>query len=1117
MSALPSRLRQQEARSLIHRQAHQPFDLEHGPVVRISLLRLEAEQHLLLLTLHHIAADGWSMSVLLEEMITLYQGLAEGRGAEEIALAPLPIQYADYAAWQRQWLDQERLQAELDYWKQQMDGLSTLDLPLDFPGRRWPPSPGPARPFCWRTPAHPLRQLARGEGATLFMLLLAAWQTLLARYAGQLDIAVGSPVAGRLRREVEPLIGCFINTLVFRTVLTGDPSWRELIGRVRQTALQAFDHQHLPFEKLVERLQPQRDLSRTPLFQVMLALQNEPRGFRPLPGLKMTPLEMESSTTKFELTLTLTEVEQGLAGRMEYSRDLFTAGRIQRLLGHFRNLLRGMVEEAQQSALSTEWLTQEERRHILGAWNRTEQAYRTVWLHRLFEEQAGLQPEAVALVCGEEKLSYGELNARANRLAHQLRRLGAGPETLVGICTERSLEMVVGLLGILKAGAAYVPLDPGYPKQRLHYMLQDANVSVLLTQAQLQERLEIHQGHRLLLDGGWWTEAAGSDLNPETPQLSGHNLAYVIYTSGSTGQPKGAMNTHHGILNRLMWMQQEYHLTPADRVLQKTPFSFDVSVWEFFWPLMVGARLVMARPGGHQDSNYLVKLIQEQEITTLHFVPSMLQIFLEEKGVERCASLKRVICSGEALSWELQQKFFSRLSCELHNLYGPTEAAVDVTYWECRREDSLRVVPIGRPIANTRMHVLDAQLGPLPAGVPGELYIGGAGLARGYWGQAALTAEKFLPNPFSASEGERLYRTGDIGRYREDGAIEYLGRADYQVKIRGVRIELGEIESTLLRHPGVRDAVVTVREEKGGKRLAAYVVPQWPWAPYGPGAFQLPNGMVVLQQNRNETEYLYDEIFVRQSYTQQGIALPENACVLDVGANIGLFALYVSERCDNPTVYAFEPIPDVYEKLAANLRQADARIKTFALGLAAEEGQAEFVYHPRHSMMSSLSIYHDREKADDLLKQYLKNQQRQGWEGAKELLEQADEILAGQAEGEKIQCRLRTLSNVIREESITHIDLLKIDVEGAELDVLRGSKNRIGRVSHRLWLRPMEAMSACSPSLICSSARDLISRSSRNRCWKPRKCTTFMGAAPAQRDRRPEARERSPEQSSPRP
>ncbi len=823
LSHVPAAGREAEGQRLVREQAQRPFDLAHGPVLRTTLLRLGEDDHILVLALHHIVSDGWSGGVLFQELTTLYEAFAVGKPSP---LPELPVQYADYAVWQRGWLQGEVLEKQLAYWKERLTGAPpVLELPTDHPRPAVQSFRGARQSVTLsKNLTDALRILSQRESATLFMTLLAAYQTLLYRYSNQEEIVVGSPIAGRTRPETEGLIGLFVNTLVLHTDLSEDPSFRELLSRVREVALGAYAHQDVPFEKLVEELQPERSLSHAPLFQVMFILQNAPRSALDLSGLTLQSLEFDSGTAQFDVSLSVVEVAEGLQAKFEYNTDLFDAATITRMLKHFQVLLEGVVANPDQRLSELPLLTEAERHQLLIEWNDTAVEYpRDICLHQLFEAQVIRTPEAVALVFEEEQLTYHELNRRANQLARYLRKLGVGPEVLVGIMMERSIEMVVGLLGIIKAGGAYVPLDPAYPQERLSFMLEDARVPVLLTQARLAESLPQSEAEVVSVDA---LREVIDEEGIENPAggATAENLAYVIYTSGSTGRPKGAMNSHRGICNRLLWMQDAYQLTSADSILQKTPFSFDVSVWEFFWPLLTGARLVVAQPGGHQDSAYLVKLIAEQKITTLHFVPSMLQVFLEEWGLETCDSLKQVICSGEALSFELQERFFARLNAGLHNLYGPTEAAVDVTFWACKQESGLRTVPIGRPIANTQIYLLDRRLQPVPVGVPGELYIGGVGVARGYLNRPELTAERFILDPFSAEDGARLYKTGDLARYLPDGNIEYLGRIDHQVKLRGFRIELGEVEAVLQQYAGVRDTVVLLREDgPGDKRLVAYV------------------------------------------------------------------------------------------------------------------------------------------------------------------------------------------------------------------------------------------------------------------------------------------------------
>ncbi|AJG12081.1 non-ribosomal peptide synthetase [Pseudomonas plecoglossicida] len=804
-------------------EVQQPFDLVHGPLLRVKLLELTQDEHVLVLTLHHIVADGWSMPLLIDELVQLYEGYSQGR---EVALGELPIQYADYAIWQRAWMDAGERERQLAYWMAQLgDDHPVLELTTDRPrpalqsyrGERIDVDLGEAL-------SQSLKQLAQHQGATPFMLLLASFQVLLHRYSGQADVRVGVPIANRNRVETERLIGFFVNTQVMRAEFDTQLTFTELLAQVRQRALGAQVHQDLPFEQLVDALQPERSLSHSPLFQVMYNHQTRGKGERrSLPGLEVESLQWNVHAAQFDLTLDSFEHELGISATLTFATDLFDASTIQQMARHWLNLLQGIVGNPGQRVAELPLLDDGERQQIVHGWNATQTDYPgEASIHQLVEAQVFATPDAPALAFGEQTLSYAELNRRSNQLAHKLRELGVGPDVLVGIAMERSLEMVIGLLGIVKAGGAYVPLDPDYPQDRLSYMFEDSGIALLLTQSHLHEALPIPAGLRSL-DLDTENFDGYSDANPNV-DVAPLNLAYVIYTSGSTGRPKGAGNSHQALVNRLCWMQKAYGLDASDSVLQKTPFSFDVSVWEFFWPLMTGARLVMAQPGAHRDPQLLVETINHYGISTLHFVPSMLQAFMTHEAVESCVSLKRVVCSGEALPAELARQTLQRLpAAGLYNLYGPTEAAIDVTHWTCQPDESISV-PIGQPIDNLKTHILEGSLQPAVRGSAGELYLGGVGLARGYHQRPALTAERFVPDPFS-DNGGRLYRTGDLARYRADGVIDYAGRIDHQVKIRGLRIELGEIEARLLELPSVQEAVVLALDGPSGKQLVGYVVP----------------------------------------------------------------------------------------------------------------------------------------------------------------------------------------------------------------------------------------------------------------------------------------------------
>jgi amino acid adenylation domain-containing protein len=823
LSHLAKDEQERELKRLIAKETQRPFQLAFDLLVRAALYKLAANEHVLVLTMHHIVSDAWSMGVLLKEVSALYAAFAKG---EASPLPELRIQYADFAIWQRSWLQGDVLNEQINYWKEQLKGeIPVLELPTDRPRPPVQTYDGATRTFALsKELSDKLHRFSQEAGSTLFMTLFAAFNTLLYRYSGQEDIIVGTPIANRHHREVEELIGFFVNTLALRTDLSGNPTFRELVLRVKTTALGAYAHQDLPFELLIDELKLERDMSRHPLFQVLFVLQNAPLSDLRAGDLTLRPLPLEQSTAKFDLLLSMMETEQGITAQFEYNTDLFDSSTIDRMTAHFTALLEAAVEKPELTIGQLSFQSKEELDQLLYGFNNTAKAYKDMHLplHQLFEAQVEKTPDAPAVKFEGQTLTYRELNARANQLAHHLRALGIRPDDKVGVCMERSFEMVIALYGILKAGGAYIPLDPTYPAERLAYLFEDSQADVLLTQQHLLEQLPPHNAQVLCLDSEWETLAQYGTDNPVC-NVTSDNLAYMIYTSGSTGNPKGAMIPHKGIVNRLLWMQEMYGLDASDRVLQKTPFSFDVSVWEFFWPLFTGACLVVALPEGHKDSAYLRDLIASERITTLHFVPSMLQVFLEETGLEACTSLTRVICSGEALPLDLQERFFTRLpGVELHNLYGPTEASVDVSYWACKPNSGRKTVPIGYPIANIQLYVLDRFLQPVPVGVAGELHIGGIGLARGYHNRPELTAEKFIDNPFG--EG-KLYKTGDLAKIMPDGVIEYLGRLDHQVKIRGFRIELGEIEAALNEHPQVRETVAVVREDQpGNKRVVAYAV-----------------------------------------------------------------------------------------------------------------------------------------------------------------------------------------------------------------------------------------------------------------------------------------------------
>ncbi|MEA2601550.1 MAG: hypothetical protein QOF89_2542, partial [Acidobacteriota bacterium] len=795
LEGLEPATREAETRRLARQLARRPFALEHGPMLRAALLRLGSEEHGAFFTMHHVASDGWSMGVLIRELSALYTALTLGQPSP---LPELAIQYADYARWQREWLIGPVLAEQLAYWRRELADLATLQLPTDRPRPPVQTFRGAVRSLTIPGPlARALKALGQRDGATPFMVLLAAFAALLQRYSGQDDVAVGTPMANRSWPQLEELIGFFVNTLVVRTDLSGAPSFEELLGRVRAKALAAFAHQELPFEKVVFELQPERNLSTSPLFQVMFMMQNVPTGRLDLPGLTLQPLAMDTGATKFDLTLTMVERPDVLAGSLAYNLDLFDSTTIDRMAGHLEELLAAVVVSSTLGLAEVSLLPAAERRQLLVEWNATERETPAGCVHEWIAAQAARTPDAVAVVFGGESLTCRQLDRRANGLALRLLEQGVGPEVRVGIALERSLEMVVALLGVLKAGGAYVPLDPSYPAERLAFMREDAGLATVLTEESLRDIPEVARAPR---------SGVGAD-----------NAAYVIYTSGSTGRPKGVQISHGALANFLASMAETPGLTSEDRLLAVTSLSFDIAGLELYLPLMVGGRLVLASREEAADGRRLRELIAESGATVLQATPATWHMLLES-GWQGGEGLK-ALCGGEALSPVLAASLRQRVG-SLWNVYGPTETTVWSTVEEIRGEGPILV---GRPIANTEAYVLDGVGQPAPVGVPGELLLGGAGLARGYLGGPELTAERFVPDPFG--RGSRLYRTGDLARYRADGRLECLGRIDYQVKVRGFRIELGEIEAALGRHPEVAAAVVVAREEgSGDRRLVAYVV-----------------------------------------------------------------------------------------------------------------------------------------------------------------------------------------------------------------------------------------------------------------------------------------------------
>jgi amino acid adenylation domain-containing protein len=816
LSDLPEYEREQRARQIAGEDAARPFDLGHGPVWRAGVVRLAAEENVLVLCIHHVASDGWSTGVLIKELSLLYEGYREG---SDVSLPDLPVQYADFAAWQRGWLQGEVLENQMEYWRRQLAGVPRLELPTDRPR---PPSAshrGGALPF--RLPGgltDDLKVLSRREGVTLFMTLLATFEILLGRYAGQEDLVVGTNVANRNRLETEGLIGFFINQLVLRTDLSGNPRFCEMLRRVRETTLGAYSHQDIPFEKVVEELAPERDLVRSPLFQVVFALQNPPDRDLRVAGIEFGAFGGGRGVAKFDLMLNLMERKEGVGGVVEYATDLYDRSTIERLMGHLRHVFEQIVASPEGRIGELAFLSWAERQQMSVEWNDTERSYAEAGkLHELFERQVERTSEAVAVVYGEQQLSYFELNEAANRLAHYLAREGVGAEILVGLCMERSLEMVIGLLGALKAGGAYVPMDPSYPKDRLAYILEDSEAPVLLTQKHLVAELPDYKGKAICVDEGWLRNAESRPENPKV-DVSPHALAYVIYTSGSTGRPKGVAIEQHSTVGLLRWAREVFTAKDMEGVLGSTSISFDLSVFELFLPLSCGGTVILV-----ENLLDLPTTPASQQVSLINTVPSAMEQLLRIYGIPH--SVRTVNLAGEALRGSLVEEIRQcKADLTVYNLYGPSEDTTYSTFALMGREGE-ESPSIGRAIADSQVYVLDKEWQGVPIGVPGELFTGGEGVARGYLNRPDLTVGKFIPDSISANPGARLYRTGDQVRWGTDGELEYLGRLDHQVKLRGYRIELGEIEAVLSQHAGVRQCAVMVREDvPGNKRLVGYIV-----------------------------------------------------------------------------------------------------------------------------------------------------------------------------------------------------------------------------------------------------------------------------------------------------
>ncbi|HUS39219.1 MAG TPA: FkbM family methyltransferase, partial [Pirellulales bacterium] len=1074
LSHLSGEAQEAEVRRHSEQQANTAFHLNEAPLFRMALLRLCKDDHTLVVTMHHIIVDGVSLAILLRDVLELYRAQTESRRP---SLPELPMQYADFAAWQREGLQGEAFQEEMEFWRQRLDGITPLCLPTDRP-RSASNGPRPGT-FSFALPVElhkRLEAMCREHHVTPFMFMLAAFNVLLHRYSGQDDFVVGIPVAGRGRLETQNLIGFFVNTLAQRNDLSGDPTFVECLQRVRQSTVESMTHQDLPFDEIAKQIEPNREPNRHPVFQVLfnylqeIAQLNEDSA-TPL-RIGDVPLEQPPHAGEFDLVLTLIEARGTLNGIFGYNAELFDESTIERAGKHFVRLVESAVDSVDQQISKLEMMEFAERRRLLVEWNNTAAEYPfDKCLHQLFEEQVEKTPDHDAIVRGDDRLTYRELNDQANQLAATLRAAGIRRDELVGLCVRRSPDAVIGMLGILKAGAAFVPLDPTLPHERIERMVLDTAARVVITQDDLAASLGKLPVQWISLSS---RETITSPTSNPVCTMTPWNLAYAIFTSGSTGQPKGVLIEHRSIVNVVYGFIRSYDVRSVDRVLQNTSLSFDVSVNEIFPALCAGATVVISSDEAQLDAAEIHRLLEKEQITVAAATPSVLRHL--NRAAQPPSSLRLVLSGGEELSYGDVDRLLE--TALVTNGYGPTEACICATCYplnetlglagkqgrwasvpvdkshtrqttgtEAHRTSSRPSIPIGRPLANYRVYIVDDQRNPVPVGCPGELCIAGAGLARGYLNDEPLTAEKFVACPFEP--GERMYRTGDRARWLTDGNIDFLGRVDQQIQLRGLRIEIGEIETALAALDSVEAASVVYHKPSTGEpRLVAYVVPDAEQA--GPirhrlrfeaanqieglATHEMPNGLQIVHQNEGETEFLYRESFLHNCHLSHGIELFDGCCVFDVGANIGIFALHVAQKCQSPTIHAFEPIPSIYQKLRLNAELHQLNLKAHPYGIADRSQCAEFVYFPDSGAMSgSFNTADDlHRRVADVAAAVEEHLQRSS---ATELLETV------QAEGvayETISCNVRTISDVIRDEKIDTIDLLKIDVEHGERAVLAG-------------------------------------------------------------------------------
>ena len=993
----------------------------------LSSIKLSETSNALLIDLPALCCDSTGLDNLAKEIAGSYKRLLVGEESPSETL-----RYTVISEWLNELFELEEVEPGRAYWRSEM---LAANLQLRLPDELSAQLPASFLPEKFELEAKPgtlkgLVAVAGRYATSIKVVLLAAYETLLSRLTDVAEVTVGVAYDGRPDAELASAIGLLTKYLPVNCRVERELRFGEIVRRAAEA-----DQAAAEWQECFSWDQADIKEKGAPGF-FPYCFTFEQRAPAQLAGnVRFRVEKNQVLLDRFKLNLSCRLDPEELSVALDYDANFYDVRDVERLAEQFQTLLSSIIENPDEVIGRLTLLPWSERALFLDTFSNTKTSFGRVNLvHRLIEDQVERAPAAPALVFGAEILTYRALNERANQLAHYLRRHDVGPDVLVGVCLERSPEMIVALLAILKAGGTYVPLDPAYPRDHLTFLLNDTDAKLLLTVERLAAALPATAAQLLLLD------AISNELRKEertnpAPSARPDNLAYVIYTSGSTGNPKGVMISHRSICNRLLWSQHNFPLSAADTVLQKTVYSFDASVWEIFVPLLAGARLVLAQPGGHQDSAYLVNAIIENRVTTLQLVPSMLRVLLQEDRIGECRSLQRVFCGGEALTSDIVTEFRQKLNPQLINLYGPTETSIDATSQQVEELPTKRIVSLGKPIANMRVHLLDSDQNLVPLHSQGEIYIGGVGLARGYLRRPDLTAERFVPDPFSSEPGQRLYRTGDLATQSRDGAIEFLGRTDHQIKLRGFRIELGEIEASLRRHPAIQNSVVTVREDvRGDQRLVAYVVPRQKHTSEmnGHTLYRLPNGVEIAHLNKNETDHLYQEVFEKQNYLRHSITLRDGDCIFDVGANVGMFTLFVNDMCRDATIYAFEPIPTTFAALQYNVATYKLNVKPYNCGLSDHSGSASFTFYPKVS--ASSGMYADPVADELVTRAYLANQDAR-------LESFADELLEGRFKTETFVCPLKTISDVISENQIERIDLLKLDVEKSELDVLRGIRS----------------------------------------------------------------------------